>query len=31
MACPNFKNGPKKSLGPLGVKKSLPKVEKVLK
>jgi hypothetical protein len=22
MACPNFKNGPKTGLGPLGVKKS---------
>jgi hypothetical protein len=23
MACPNFKNGPKKGLGPLGVNKLL--------
>jgi hypothetical protein len=23
MACPNFKNGPKKGLGPLGVKEEL--------
>jgi hypothetical protein len=29
MACPNFRNGPKSSLGPLGVKNKhpLPKVD----
>jgi hypothetical protein len=31
MACPNFKKGLKMVSGPLGVKKSLPKVVRILK